>query len=59
MTEPLDQEAAKLDETWARAAAATLRHEPNPFVEAVRELLAEKNAQQSGAGSEPEAIAGE
>jgi len=56
MAEP--QEAAKLDESWARAAAATLRHQPNPFVEAVRELLAEKNAQESGAGSEPQARPG-
>jgi hypothetical protein len=57
MAEP--REAVKLDETWARAATETLRHERDHFVEAVRELLSETNAEQSGPGIKPEAHPGE
>jgi hypothetical protein len=44
MAEP--REAVKLDETWARAATETLRHERDHFVEALHELEREKDAQQ-------------
>jgi hypothetical protein len=43
--------ALKLNETWARAANVTSRHERDHFVEALREKEAKKDA--SGGRSEP------
>jgi hypothetical protein len=53
MAEP--QEALKLNETWARAATLTSRHERDYFVEALRELQREKAANKSPAKNRPDA----
>lgn len=43
--------ALKLNETWARAANVTSRHERDHFVEALRELQREKVAKENTSGN--------
>ena len=42
-----DKATLKLTETWARAATVTSSHERDYFVEAIREMQRQKEAQQS------------
>jgi hypothetical protein len=42
-----NQAALKLTETWARAATLTSSHERDYFVEAIREMQRQKEAQPS------------
>jgi hypothetical protein len=43
-----NQAALKLTETWARAATVTSSHERDYFVEAIREMQRQRDAQRIG-----------
>lgn len=46
------QATLKLNETWARAANVTSRHERDFFVEALRERQREKDAKETASGKQ-------
>jgi len=48
-----NQAALKVTETWARAATVTSSHERDYFVEAIRQMQREKDAQRSGPSQSP------